>query len=454
MKSSNSYKSNKINFFLSNDLIPKDKSFQKLLDIESNYKIYKKLICLPDLNFKIKNYVPSGIVIPTINEFSPKLLGPNNDGMSILRLKIKDKLMTQSKIKFIFQELKKKICIYRRKKNIIDDKTAKKILKSGLKSVITEWGFEKKDLLKFQNKGCIKEFKFFDEIKKIFPKQRPKNLGDHIKNINLIDRAKKNIGVLDGSSHFVELYDTKKIFNKKFASKLRIENKNDFYFLIHAGSADIGIIIHQFLSNLNKKKFSLKNKETKKILNLLSISANYGFANRLFILKIIKDVLENVFTNDDFLVEIFNDNNHDFLDFEKKDQLFIHRKGAVRLEPGGKNSSLNEWVLTGEPYFMPSYVGGDGFILSNFKYNEDSLNCSSHGVGRMINKNETFKKFKKINFKKSLDNNLMLFRYNVDQIKSQNPKSFKNINSVLKNFKKFNLCKPISRHRPLASLKA
>ena len=134
----------------------------------------------------------------------------------------------------------------------------------------------------------------------------------------MIDRAKKNIGVLDGSSHFVELYDTKKIFNKKFASKLRIENKNDFYFLIHAGSADIGIIIHQFLSNLNKKKFSLKNKETKKILNLLSISANYGFANRLFILKIIKDVLENVFTNDDFLVEIFNDNNHDFLDFEKK----------------------------------------------------------------------------------------------------------------------------------------
>ena len=97
-------------------MIPKDKSFQKLLDIESNYKIYKKLICLPDLNFKIKNYVPSGIVIPTINEFSPKLLGPNNDGMSILRLKIKDKLMTQSKIKFIFQELKKKICIYRRKK--------------------------------------------------------------------------------------------------------------------------------------------------------------------------------------------------------------------------------------------------------------------------------------------------------------------------------------------------
>ena len=45
---------------------------------------------------------------------------------------------------------------------------------------------------------------------------------------------------------------------------------------------------------------------------------------------------------------------------------------------------------------MPSYVGGDGFILSNFKYNEDSLNCSSHGVGRMINKNETFKKFKKL----------------------------------------------------------
>ena len=93
--------------------------------------------------------------------------------MSILRLKIKDKLMTQSKIKFIFQELKRKF-VFTEEKNIIDDKTAKKILKSGFKISNHEWGFEKKDLLKFQNKGCIKEFKFFDEIKKIFPKQRPK----------------------------------------------------------------------------------------------------------------------------------------------------------------------------------------------------------------------------------------------------------------------------------------
>ena len=314
-------------------------------------------------------------------------------------------------------------------------------------------GFFKKELHKFQNNGCTKEFKNFNRIQNFFPLQGQKNLGSHIINVNLLDRAKKNIGVLDGSSHFVELYKTKKIINDNFASKLGIEKKNDYYFLIHAGSADIGIIIHAYLINL-KKKFSIKSKDGMDILDLISISSNYGFANRLFILKIIKDVLKKVFKNKKYKIEIFNDNNHDFLDFNLKEKIFIHRKGAVRLEEGGNKNFIEEWRYTGEPYFMPSYVGGDGYILSNFRYNKSSLNCSSHGVGRMINKNDTLKKYKKISFRKSLDNKLMLFRYKVDKIKSQNPKSFKNVKSVINDLEKFKLAKPISVHKPIASLKA
>jgi RNA-splicing ligase RtcB len=103
---------------------------------------------------------------------------------------------------------------------------------------------------------------------------------------------------------------------------------------------------------------------------------------------------------------------------------------------------------------MPTYVGGDGYILSNFKGNKKSFFCSSHGVGRMYDKNETLKRFSHLSFKESLENKIKLFRYGKDKIKSQNPKAFKNIDLVLKSFKKFNLAYPICSLKPIASLKA
>ena len=166
-------------------------------------------------------------------------------------------------------------------------------------------------------------------------------------------------------------------------------------------------------------------------------------------MKIVKDTLKKRFSNK-VNIEILNDNSHDFLDFDIKTKIFTHRKGAVKISPSKKGI----WEKTGEPYFLPSYVGGDGYILSNFKGNKKSFYCTSHGVGRMYDKNETLKVFKNVSFAKSLNNKIKLFRYGKDKINSQNPKAFKNINLVLKSFKKYNLAYPICSLKPIASLKA
>ena len=201
--------------------------------------------------------------------------------------------------------------------------------------------------------------------------------------------------------------------------------------------------------NKKNKSFSIKTSLGKNLFYLHNSTANFGFANRLYIMKTIKEVFKKRF-KDKAQLEILNDNDHDFLDFNKKNKIFTHRKGVVKINPSKKHS----WEKTGEPYFLPSYVGGDGYILSNFKGNKKSFFCSSHGVGRMYDKNETLKIFKKVSFKKSLTNKIKLFRYGKDKIKSQNPKAFKSINLVLKSFKKYNLAYPICSLKPLASLKA
>jgi ribosomal protein L31E len=435
------------NFFLDKDLIANDLSINKLVEIHKNFKILNKIACFPDLNFKIKNYVPSGTAIQLKGNFAPILLGNPNDSMTVLKIKT-NKNLSNKDVKFIFNFLKKKIALFRRKKASIDKNISKDILINGIKNIILKWGFSIDDLKKFQYNGTAKTFKNFKELQKAFPQKRPKGLGGHIKTSNILESSRKCLGVLDGTSHFIELYKYESSINKKFSKNLGF-NKNDYYMVIHAGSADPGLIIQQYLINKKEKIFSINTKKGRVAYNLLNSAVNFGFANRLFIAKTIKEVFCKK-TSLKAEVEIFIDNNHDFLDFDEISKIFTHRKGAVKINPGSKSI----WKKTGEPYFLPSYVGGDGYILSNYKGNKKAFYCSSHGVGRFLNKTETLKKFSKINFNKSLDNKIILFRYGKDKIKSQNPKAFKNINLVLKSFKKYNLAFPILLLKPIASLKA
>lgn len=438
---------NKIaNFFLEKKLFAHDLSIDKLFEIKKKFKIKGKIACFPDLNFKIKNYVPSGIAIQIKDEFAPALLGNSNDAISILKISTKKKIK-DSEIDFIFKNLKKNIAIFRRTRCKINKKSVKDILMNGIKNKIEEWGFTKEDLRKFKNNGCEKTFNNFELLKKIFPKKRPKYLADHILSHDIILSSRKTIGVLDGTSHFIELYKFKNFYNKKHTANLNIK-KNNYFFVIHAGSADPGLIVHRYLMNKTKKSFSINTKLGKELLYLHNSTVNFGFANRLYIMKTIKEILNKMSKN--IKVEILNDNEHDYLDYDKKNNVFTHRKGAVKIA-SAKDSS---WKKTGEPYFLPSYVGGDGYILSNFIGNKKSFYCASHGVGRMYNKNDTLKIFAKDDFNKSLKNKIKLFRYGKDKIESQNPKAFKNINTVLKSFKKFNLAHPICSLKPIASLKA
>jgi len=435
------------NFFLDEKLIANDISIEKLLEIKKKFKLHGKIACFPDLNFKIKNYVPSGTAINLKNEFAPILLGNSNDAISIIKVSLK-KSLNNSDINYIFKTFQKKISLFRRNKFEISIESAQDILLNGIQNKITEWGFNKKDLKKFRNNGYARTFRKFEDLNKNFPKRRPKYLGKHIATHNIIQSSRKSLGVLDGTSHFIELYKLNSINNKKYFKELSI-NKKDYFIVIHAGSADPGLIIHQYLLNMKKKSFSINSKLGNDLLKLHNSAVNFGFANRLYLMKIIKETFYKRFSVN-VKIEIFNDNDHDFLDFDSKNNIFTHRKGAVKILPSRKGI----WEKTGEPYFLPSYVGGEGYILSNYKGNKKSFFCSSHGVGRMYDKIETLKRFGKISFRKSLENKIKLFRYNRDKIKSQNPKAFKNINLVLKSFKKYNLAFPICSLKPIASLKA
>ena len=54
-------------FYLDKKLTPKNFSLEKFKIMINEYKIYKRIICMPDLHFKDKNFIPSGVNVPIKN---------------------------------------------------------------------------------------------------------------------------------------------------------------------------------------------------------------------------------------------------------------------------------------------------------------------------------------------------------------------------------------------------
>jgi len=437
--------------YLSEDLLPDDDSLEKLSSIAREFNVHKQIISLPDLHFKVKNFVPSGMTIPLNGEFSPKLLGPNNDGMGALKLRIRGSELNNSDIQKIFTALRENIVLFRRDVDIIDKSLLKTIFMSGVHGIIEELGFKKTDLDKFEDKGCTKKFTNFIEVENAFPDERSQLLPEFVPNHDIFDRGKKCIGTLDGTSHFIELFKVNQTINKEYNEYLDIDCR-DYFFLVHAGSGDIGIISHRAYLNKNSNKYNLKEKLGINAFNALAVAGNYGYANRLYIYKIIKEVVTDILSEIES-VEIFSDVPHDYLE-RSSNNIFIHRKGAVKLSPANCFSTENRWSKTGTPYIFPSCVGGDAYIVSNSAGNQASYYTTSHGAGRLLRKDKAINKYKKINIADTMKNKIMLFRYGVDQIEGQNPLAFKDVDKMLKIFQDFNLAYPVTKLQPLASLKA
>ncbi len=441
----------RIILMLSPQTLPKDHSLDKLRSIAAEYDMAERLVALPDLHFKVKNFVPSGMVIPLRNVLSPQLLGPNNDGIGAVKVRIKNKKIDSADIAKVFSELKERIVLFRRKQAVVSEEEFAEIMVSGITVIGKKWGFTENELQAFEDGGCAYRFGNYQEATASFPEERPETLPDFVPEHLPAAVGPKCLGVLDGTSHFIELYETQKFINPDFADLLDV-TENDLFFMVHAGAGDIGLTVHRAYLNRNNNKYDINDERERRALDGFRAAANFGFGNRLLIYKIIKETVRK-YWGSNIETEVFSDSPHDYVKVTDEG-LVIHRKGAAGLYPASYYKAGNPWSMTGMPYLFPSSAGGDAYIISNAEGNPLTFYTVSHGAGRLLRKEEAIEKYKDLNVRDFMKHKIMLFRYDFDVIEGQNPLAFKDIDEVLKLFALFKLASPIVKLRPLASLKA
>lgn len=182
------------------------------------------------------------------------------------------------------------------------------------------------------------------------------------------------VGSLGGGNHFIELQE---------------DQDGYLCIMIHSGSRHLGKEIcdyfHEQARKLNQRWYSqvpdeyrlaflpVESKEGKQYINWMKLAMDYAFENRECMLQktceIVREIVEK---HTDLQVkygeEINCHHNYASLENHYEENVWVHRKGAIRVQEG-------------ELAVIQGAMGSYSYVVRG-KGNKESFHTSSHGAGR------------------------------------------------------------------------
>ena len=249
--------------------------------------------------------------------------------------------------------------------------------------------------------------KFKKLLEKFKLKEHNSEVFKYIKN-----NAISHLGTLGSGNHFIELGANKE--------------ENELWVIVHSGSRGIG---HK-VAETYMKKASKENKkfeethpvkdtsvEGKEYLNILEFGLEFALLNRIEMAEKVNTALKEILKDENIEYEIWTNKNHNHAIYENG--LYTHRKGATPAK-------------IGELGVIPANMR-DGCFLVEGLGNQDFLESSSHGAGRILSRIEAKKQISMEEFKTSMIG--IIGTINEKTI-DEAPDAYKNIYDVMEMQKK------------------
>lgn len=273
------------------------------------------------------------------------------------------------------------------------------------------------------------------------------NLSAYEKQTQLIpelEEAYYQIGTLGGGNHFIELQE---------------DEKGYLAIMIHTGSRHLGNQVCNYFHNKARELNTLwhsnvpdeyrlaflptESQEGKDYINWMNLCLNFAHENRLTILNSVKHLLEkqiSKYTGQQiqYSQEIHCHHNYASLETHYNQEVWIHRKGAVRAQKG-------------EQVIIPGAMGSYSYIAEGLG-NEMSFYSSSHGAGRQYSRKGAMERFSCeeviVDLKK---NGIILGKSKKSDVAEESRFAYKDIDTVLSNEQ--DLVKPIKKLKTIGVVK-
>ncbi|MFT4260863.1 MAG: RtcB family protein [Candidatus Woesearchaeota archaeon] len=271
------------------------------------------------------------------------------------------------------------------------------------------------------------------------------------------DKAKKRgraqLGTLGSGNHFLEIQYVGEIFDKEIADVFGITKKDQVVVLIHTGSRGLG---HQVCSDylrkiedtfpdlikdLPDKNLAYAPAESdlaKEYYAAMCSAANFAWTNRHLIGHQTREAFKEIFPESK--LETVYDVAHNIAKLEehiiddKKQKVWVHRKGATRAFGPNNPEIPKRYKKTGQPIFIPGSMGTSSYVLAGTqKAMDESFGSTAHGAGRLLSRFKATKSWTGQEIKDSLEKRKILVKASTLRgISEEAPGAYKDVDEVVK----------------------
>lgn len=291
-------------------------------------------------------------------------------------------------------------------------------------------------------------------------------------------RGSPQLGSLGSGNHFLEVQKVDQIHDKEAAKRMGIFAEGQITILIHCGSRGFG---HQVCSDylriseqvLQKYKINLVDRELACVPNsseegesyrkAMFAALNFAWSNRQMITHWTRKAFERVFkqTESDLDMKLIYDVAHNIAKVEKHKidgelkSVVVHRKGATRAFPKGRDEIPQKYRDLGQPVFIPGSMGTGSWILLGKPSSMDlSFGSTAHGAGRMMSRSAARRNFTETQVQKSLgDKGIFIKALTREGVVEEAPEAYKDVDAVANVSHELGIATKVAKLVPIGVIK-
>ncbi|MGF7186932.1 tRNA-splicing ligase RtcB [Desulfitispora alkaliphila] len=258
-----------------------------------------------------------------------------------------------------------------------------------------------------------------------------------------IKRGYYQVGTLGGGNHFIEIQK---------------DERDQVGIMVHTGSRNFGFQVCKYFNNLAVEKCKKKgttvnndlayleetDSEFSEYIAWMNLAMNFAAENRSVIMKKIRNIIfqavKHCIKEEDISVSNEISCHHNFASKEchQGTELWIHRKGAIRVEAGDKG-------------IIPGSMGAYSYIVRGLG-SIDSFNSCSHGAGRKYSRKKAKKEFNPAKVLEDMKaSDVMIGKFQQSTLAEECRFAYKDIEDVIR--KQKDLIKTIKRLKTVIVVK-
>lgn len=291
-------------------------------------------------------------------------------------------------------------------------------------------------------------------------------------------RGAPQLGSLGSGNHFLEVQKVDKIFDQEAAKEYGIDHEGQVTILIHCGSRGFG---HQVCTDylrvsesaLRKYNIQLPDRELACVPNnsqegesyrkAMYAALNFAWSNRQMITHWTRKTLEKVFnmSESDLDMRLVYDVAHNIAKVEKhkvngsSKDVVVHRKGATRAFPAGREEIPRKYRDFGQPVLLPGSMGTASWILRGGpKSMELTFGSTAHGAGRTMSRSAAKRSYTAQGVQEKLQSRgIYVKALTREGVVEETPEAYKNVDAVAEVSHKLGIATKVARLVPIGVIK-